>query len=310
MNFADKLIDNIKKNQSYLCAGFDPVIENFPKFLLEKAKRKAHPLEDSAYWLLCTFFEIAVDALKDCVACVKPNSCFFEQYGVAGLKAFAYICKYAFLSGLPVIADAKRGDIGSSAKAYASAFLGGTTVFGEQLNAYHTDAVTVSPFLGFDTVEVFVEEALKVGKGVFILVRTSNPGSGDIQDAISEKTGKDVSSTIADWVHQKGKAAIGKSGYSSVGAVLGATHPDQARALRALMPNALVLIPGYGAQGGTAKDAVASFDAKRSGGIINASRALIAGFGDDINSEEKLRDSMRERALRMNADIAEALNSN
>lgn len=306
MTFADRLFGSIERNSSFLCAGFDPVIDRFPPFILEQAAAKSSNNEDLIYHALLSFFEASLHALKDRAACVKPNLAFYEQYGIGGIRAFASICTVAREVALPVIADAKRGDIGSTAEAYSSAFLTGTKVSGRAIASFDADAVTVNPFLGFDTLEVFLKAAEASGKGVFILVRTSNPGSKDLQ-TVDDVEGRSISDRLAEYVGEKAPMLEGKCGYSGVGAVLGATSPAVAVELRRKMPSSFILIPGYGAQGAGAADAVAGFSEKKHGAIINASRALLGKFENGVNDRESLMDAIRKRADDMNTDIAKAL---
>lgn len=306
MNFADKLHQSIARNKSFTCAGFDPVIDQFPSFLLEKVASGAPTTEDYVYQTLTQFFFTAIKALKESAACIKPNIAFYEQYGLAGLRAFASVCDFAGEHGLPVIGDVKRGDIGSTAQAYSAAFLTGSTAGGRAISPFKTDAITVSPFLGFDTLDVFVKAAAEAGKGLFILVRTSNPGSVDLQ-TVKDVEGRDISERIADWIGARASVLQGACGYSGVGAVVGATSPDVGRELRRKMPSNFFLIPGYGAQGAGAKDAVAAFDSSGNGAVVNASRSLLGGFDGSVNSFELLQATIKSRAEAMNKDIAGAL---
>ena len=308
MNFADKLVDTIRKSGSFLCAGCDPVIDTLPAYLIEDVAKRTRTNDDFVCEILTSFHGTSLSALDGKAACIKPNIAFFEQYGIAGLKAYANICDIAAERNMPVIADIKRGDIGSTAKAYCNGFLTGTDAAGRHFAPMAVDAITVSPFLGFDTLEVFAEAAEASGKGILVLVRTSNPGCADIQSAKTED-GKDVSSHLAEWVARRGEKLRGDYGYSSLGAVVGATHPSIAVELRKLMPNSFFLIPGYGAQGGSAKDALAGFDERKHGGIINASRALLGGFDSKIKSDTELESAIRERADKINSDINSALAS-
>ena len=306
MKFADRLYDSIESHQSFICAGFDPVIEQFPDFLLTQTSKKTRTNEEFIEKALTEFFFCAIDSIKDYVACIKPNIAFYEQYGLPGLSAFISICSYAKENGLPVIADAKRGDIGSTAQAYASAFLGGTSLRGQQITTFAADAMTVNPFLGFDTLEVFLRAASEHEKGLFILVRTSNPGSNDLQ-SVQDSEGRNISERIADWIASKGDELTGLKGYSGLGAVIGATSPEIGRKLRLRMPKSLLLIPGYGAQGAGALDAVAAFDDKKHGAVINASRGLFGRFDATVNSNDTLKETIKKRVDAMNLEIKDAL---
>lgn len=303
--FIDRLQASIDKTGSVLVAGCDPVIENLPPFLVESAQRKTSTTHDLIRFVLDHFCEIFIESVKGAVAAVKPNSAFFEQYGLPGLTAFERFCRLARECGIPVIADAKRGDIGSTAAAYSAAFLGRTTVGSHSYAALDVDAVTVNPFLGFDTLEPFMTDAVRYEKGIFVLVHTSNPGAKDIQAL--ESGGRTVSEHIAEWIARNSDRLRGACGWSGLGAVVGASFAEQAVSLRALLPDSAFLIPGFGAQGGSAQDAVAGFGAKgkvRGGGIVNASRALIPG---DADNAERLGTGLRERCRVLSEELAERL---
>lgn len=306
MNFADRLLASIQKNTSFIVAGFDPQLETLPRFILEKAARDGATNEDSIYNALVNFHREALTAVSSQIAAVKPNIAFFEQYGLGGLKAFASICALIREHGLPVIADVKRGDIGSTAQAYSSAFLGQSMAFGKRTAIFDVDAITVNPFLGFDTVETYFKDCKEFGKGLFVLVKTSNPGSASIQGLKDSGTGRSISETVARWLAEHASELQGTCGYSGLGAVVGATYPAEARALRELMPTNLFLIPGMGAQGGTASDSVAGFSPKKSGAIINISRGLLGSLNDCVDAAS-LRALISERAGIFNKQISEAL---
>jgi orotidine-5'-phosphate decarboxylase len=285
-NFADRLESAIKKQHSVIVAGFDPVIENLPEFIKkEKGNKNA----------LIAFHRIALEAIDSQVAGIKINTAFFEQYGLEGIEALEIIANEAKKAGILLIADAKRGDIGSTAKAYSNAFLGKDCPF---------DALTVSPFLGFDTLEVFLEDCIKNSKGIFVLVKTSNPGSSDIQ-GIKDKDGRSISDMIAAWVDKNAGKLIGKCGYSGLGAVVGATYPEEAVHLRKIMKTNFFLIPGYGAQGGSAKDAIAGFSNEnpRGAAIINISRGLFTGFKSNPSNAAELKAAIQEKLKHFNNDI-------
>ena len=306
MNFADRLQASIDRSGSFVVAGFDPRLESFPRFILEEAQRKTSTGEDAVCLALTTFHAVALEALSQKIAAVKPNLAFFESYGIGGLRAFLAICRIAKEHGLPLVADGKRGDIGSTAKAYSSAFLGKSSIFGESAPVFDADALTVNPFLGFDTLEAFLNDCKEYGKGIFVLVKTSNPGSGDIQNE-KLQNGETISRKIAAWADRQGRDLIGKCGYSSLGVVTGATYPQEARELRVVMPLNIFLIPGMGAQGGTARDAVAGFSQNKGGAIINISRALLSAFSKECNSKEGMICELRDKITAFNSQIREAL---
>ncbi len=305
MNFADRLIASIAQSKSFIVAGFDPQIEAFPQCILDDAAKRTSSNDEAVYAALVNFHQLALDALVGKVAAVKPNIAFFEQYGIAGLRAFASICSMIKERKLPIIADIKRGDIGSTAQAYSSAYLGQVSLFGKKQAVFDVDAITISPYLGFDTVETYFKDCQEFGKGLFVLVKTSNPGSASIQ-GLKLQSGQKVAETVATWLADKGAGFLGTSGYSGLGAVVGATYPDEARALRKLMPNNFFLIPGMGAQGGTAQDAVAGFSANKSGAIINISRGLLGTIESAIE-RNSIAPLVGQRADEFNRQVAAAL---
>jgi len=258
---------------------------------------------------LTAFFQFALEAVADRIAAVKPNIAFFEALGLGGLRALTSVAAMLREHRVPFILDGKRGDIGSTAEAYAAACLGETQALGRSLRFLEADALTVNPFLGFDTLEPFVAACRERGKGLFVLVRTSNPGAAALQGAQCE-TGS-VSERVADWLAEEGAKLLGACGYSSLGAVVGATYPDEARALRRRMPHAFFLIPGMSAQGASAADAAAGFARKeRAGGaLINVSRGLLSSFSSTALSREELRRELQEKAGGFNRLVNEALAS-
>ncbi len=311
--FSDKLNTRIQQIQSWLVAGFDPVIDDFPDFLRKSFAQQAGTLDDRIRCLLVRFYSIAVDAIGEKIVAIKPNLAFFEQYGLGGLQALREIIVYARKRSLLIIADAKRGDIGSTAQAYANAFIGHTSVVGESLSAFPADALTVNPFLGFDTVEVFLNQCVRNGKGIFLLVKTSNPGSRDLQDC-GPTAQESVSRSIAKWIGEHARQLAGSCGYSGLGAVVGATYPQELAALRTLMPSSFLLIPGMGAQGGTASDTVAGFtrlgnDMVASGAIVNVSRGLFGSLPETVVDEVSLASELARRVEHFNGDLTAVVSS-
>jgi orotidine-5'-phosphate decarboxylase len=276
--FADQLTHKIRTSKSCLCVGFDPRLSDLPECFrasLDGGSEKG--IEDTLY----SFYAASLEAIATQIACIKPNIAFFEALGIGGLKALQQLCLLAKKHGVPVILDAKRGDIGSTADAYANAYFSGVTVAAIKpetiVSLLHCDALTVNPFLGFDTLQPFISACEHQGKGIFVLVKTSNPGSGDLQDQVLA-SGKTVSEFMAEETTKFAEKLVGKSGYSSIGAVVGATYPAQAEHIRSLMPRSYFLIPGLGSQGGDAAQAVAGFDSHKGGGIVNASRGIFSAF--------------------------------
>ena len=283
--FADRLIEKIHSKDSRCVVGLDPRIDQMPAFVRESGACQA----------ITEFHELVLDAVADLVPAVKPQLAFFEQYGVAGMQAFENTVRAAKKRGLLVIADGKRNDISSTAEAYANAYLG--------RDVFDCDALTVTPYMGRDSLEPFVEACKKHGKGLFVILKTSNPGSKDFEDQPLQATGRPLYEKIAGVLNELGDGLTGQSGYSSMGAVIGATFPDEGRRLRALMPKALILVPGYGAQGGSAKAAAECFHEDGLGAIVNSSRGITYAFGDRNISREAFVRSVRENTSRMIADI-------
>ncbi|MCY2976936.1 MAG: orotidine-5'-phosphate decarboxylase [Planctomycetota bacterium] len=280
LTFGEQLAKAVLAKKNPVCVGLDPRLAGLPNALKPKDETSHAEVAD-AFEKFC--FEI-IDIVSPLVPIVKPQVAFFEQYGPEGMLALKQVIAYASSKGLLVIADAKRGDIGTTAEAYAQAWMGSGN-----LSAFGADCLTVNPYLGEDSLTPFVDQANKTASGIFVLAKTSNPGSGFIQDLRCQDLS--ISERIADWVQEQSKievdrvAQIAKSPrtasglalprYGSIGAVVGATYPEQLASLRARMPNAWLLIPGYGAQGGNAKDIASAFDSDGLGAIVNNSRGII-----------------------------------
>ena len=294
MNFADRLLDAIDEKGTPALVGLDPRVESFPAGL-----RPGDPNDrDACAEALERYCAGVIAAVAPLVPAVKPNIAFFEAYGWQGVRAFERTVKCAQDAGLLVIADAKRGDIGSTAKAYARSIF-------EVMGA---DAVTLSPWLGADSLAPFFEYS-KDGKGTFLLVKTSNPSSADLQDR--ELTTGTVYGAAAELVRRWGEPFVGERGYSSVGAVVGATVPDLAATLRGLMPAAPLLLPGYGAQGGKAEALRRAFDPEGSGAIVNSSRGIIQAYraepGATEFGEARWTEAVSAAAVAMRKDLAGAV---
>ncbi len=288
-SFADRLIAAISAKDSRSIVGLDPRVDQMPAFVRT----------GSDYAAITAFHELVIEAVADLVPAVKPQLAFFEQYGVAGMQAFENTVRAARQRGLLVIADGKRNDISSTAEAYANAYLG--------KEGFDCDALTVTPYLGRDSLVPFVEACQKHGKGLFVVLKTSNPGSKDFEDQTLESTGRPLYEKIGGVLNDLGDDLVGESGYSSIGAVIGATFPEEGRRLRALMPKALILVPGYGAQGGSANAAAECFNEDGLGAVVNSSRGITYAFGDlDISREAFMR-SVRENTLRMIEEVNAAV---
>jgi orotidine-5'-phosphate decarboxylase len=306
-HFADRLIGEIKKKGSAICVGLDPRLDQVPAFIKEKMRAKYKNPFTAAAESILEFNKGIIDAVCDLVPIVKPQIAFYEQYGSEGFRAYEETFQYARDKGLLTIADAKRGDIGSTAEAYAKAFLGKVDLFGENVFAFNADAITVSPYLGFDGIKPFIKESQKYGKGIFVLVKTSNVSSGDVQD-LDMKDGNTVYEIVAQYLESWGADDIGDSGYSLLGAVVGATYPDQAKKLRKIMPRNIFLVPGYGAQGGTAEDVKVCFNGDGNGAIVNSSRGItFAWENSDKYTEKDYAEAARQAVIKMKEDLGRVL---
>ncbi|MBI4712064.1 MAG: orotidine-5'-phosphate decarboxylase [Planctomycetes bacterium] len=294
-NFADRLIDAIKEKGSCVCVGLDPRLEMMPQEIIQRFEHfKSWNSTEYAGCSIGEFGKQVIDIVVDYAVAVKPQSAFYELYGHDGIQALEQTVSYASTKGLIVILDVKRSDIASTAEAYAAAYLKNSSA----------DAITLNPFLGEDSLEPFVKECLATGKGAFVLVKTSNKGSKDLQDRLVDK-GKHLYDIVAEQVVKLGAGLIGKNGYSSFGAVVGATFPDEAKRLRARMPHQFLLVPGYGAQGATAQDLKGYFNPDGLGAIINASRSVIYAYGkpDAQNWREKIKQAVQEMRKEINTGI-------
>ena len=302
--FADRMIAAIQAKGNPCVVGLDPRLELMPDFLTRPLRVSDDPHEIGR--VIASFHERVIDLVAPSVPAVKLQIAFYEQYGLPGMQALVDTIAAARNAGLVVVVDAKRNDIDSTAAAYANAFLGQVSVYGRRVPAFEADCITVSPFLGGDSIEPFVRVCAQYGKGIFVLVKTSNPGSSEIQDCPAADGGT-ISMQIAKLVDRLGQELVGECGYSSIGAVVGATYPEEAESLRTLMPKAIVLVPGYGAQGGTAQDAAASFNPDGLGAVVNASRSITYNFEDLGLGESAFDEGVRRNVSAMVADVNTAL---
>jgi len=305
--FIDKLIERINEKNNPSIVGLDSKIDYVPQYIREKAFKEYGKNMEGAAQAILVFNKRIIDCVYDIVPAVKPQVAYYEMYGLEGIKTLDETVRYARGKGLIVIADGKRNDIGSTAEAYSSAFLGKTAIAGDQFEAVlDVDALTVNPYLGYDGIKPFIEDCKRYEKGVFILVKTSNKSSGQLQDILTQD-GRSIYEVVAQYVEEWGRNVIGKNGYSSIGAVVGATYPNQAKILRKIMKHAYILVPGYGVQGGTAGDVAHSFDSNGLGAIVNASRSIICAYQSDawkcVYSELEFGEAARAEAVRMRDDI-------
>ena len=242
-NAMDKLISKIKETNNPTVMGLDPRYEMIPESIRVKYEKNI----EGACKAILEFNKGLIDSVEGIIPAVKPQIAFYEMFGLDGIKVFNETCKYAKEKGMIVIADAKRGDIGSTAEGYSNAFLGQTPLGEERISIFDVDYITVNPYLGIDGVKPFIEDCKKYGKGIFVLVKTSNKSSGELQD-LKLEDGSSIYEKVAELVNTWGEELVGSYGYSSVGAVVGATYPIQIKELREIMPKTFFLIPGYGAQ--------------------------------------------------------------
>lgn len=301
-NAIDRLINKIKEMNNPTVIGLDPRYDMIPECVRNKYGTDIKGVCDAAW----EYLKALIDATYDIIPAVKPQSAFYEVFGPEGIELLRKTCSYAKEKGMIVILDAKRGDIGSTSAGYSNAYLGKTKINDKEISLFDADFLTVNPYLGIDGIKPFVEDSKKYGKGIFILVKTSNPSSAELQD-LKLESGETVYEKVAGLVKTWGEELIGENGYSSVGAVVGATHRAQLEELRALMPNTFFLIPGYGAQGGKAEDIALGFDENGIGGIVNASRSLMCAFKSDRWKEQYTEDeyaqATRAEAIRMRDEL-------
>jgi orotidine-5'-phosphate decarboxylase len=276
-HFADRLCAAVERTGSPVVVGLDPRLDSLPEALLSACRREHGATSRAAAEALWRFNREIIDAVYDLVPAVKPQLAFYECYGVEGMRAFARTVQHARAAGLLVIADAKRNDIGPTAEAYADAFLGVAPGVDQAIPGdFVADALTVNAYLGSDGLQPFVDRARQHGKGLFVVLKTSNTSSGELQDLLVD--GHPLYEHLGTLVETWGEDSRGVCGYSAVGAVVGATYSEQARRLRALMPHTLFLVPGYGAQGASAADVVGCFDAHGRGAVVNAARSILFAY--------------------------------
>ncbi len=306
MKAIDKLIEKIKQTNNPTVIGLDPRYEMLPKCVTSKYSQD---LEGVAKAII-EFNRNLIDYTCDIIPAVKVQIAFYEMYGIPGMEAFKETCRYAKEKEMVVMADSKRGDIGSTAQGYSNAFLGKTVIGEKEESIYDVDFVTVNPYMGTDCVKPFIEDCKKYDKGIFVLVKTSNPSSGELQD-LKLENGKEIYSQVAELVEKWGEELRGKDGYSSIAAVVGATYPSQLEQIRKLAPHTYFLIPGYGAQGGKASDIALGFDKNGLGGIVNASRSLMCAYRSDKwkeqYTEENYAKATRAEALRMKEELNQVI---
>ena len=303
----NKLVDKIKKTNAPIVVGLDPMLSYIPEHILKKAYGEFGETLEGAAEAIWQYNKEIVDATYDLIPAVKPQIAMYEQFGVEGVKAFQKTVAYCKEKDLVVIGDVKRGDIGSTSEAYAVGHLGKVQVGSNKISAFDEDFATVNPYLGSDGIKPFIKVCKEEKKGLFILVKTSNPSSGEFQDRLID--GRPLYEWVGEKVAAWGEEHMGDS-YSYIGAVVGATYPEMGKVLRKVMPKSYILVPGYGAQGGKGKDLVHFFNEDGLGAIVNSSRGIIAAYKQEQYAKfgaEGFAEASRQAVLDMKADIASAL---
>lgn len=305
----NKLIANIKKTNAPIVVGLDPMLNYIPEHVQKKAFAEFGETLEGAAEAIWQFNKEIVDKTYDLIPAVKPQIAMYEQFGIPGLQAFKKTVDYCKSKGLVVIGDIKRGDIGSTSAAYATGHIGKVQVGGNTYVPFDEDFVTVNPYLGSDGVNPFIKVCQEENRGLFILVKTSNPSSGEFQDQLIN--GKPLYELVGEKVAEWGEQCMGDT-YSNIGAVVGATYPEMGKVLRKVMPKSYILVPGYGAQGGQGKDLVHFFNEDGLGAIVNSSRGIIAAYKQEAYAEfgaENFGDASRAAVEAMVKDINGALES-
>ena len=303
----NKLVEKIQKMNAPIVVGLDPMMKFVPEHITKKAFEEYGETLEGAAEAIWQYNKGIVDAIYDLVPAVKPQIAMYEQFGIPGLVAFHKTVEYCKQKGLVVIGDIKRGDIGSTSEAYAVGHLGKVAVGSKSYYGFDEDFVTVNPYLGSDGVNPFIKVCKEEKKGIFVLVKTSNPSSGEFQDRLVD--GKPLYEIVGEQVAKWGEDCMGDS-YSYVGAVVGATYPEMGKVLRKLMPKTYILVPGYGAQGGKGADLVHFFNEDGLGAIINSSRGIIAAYQQEKYAQFgglNYAEASRQAVLDMKEDIASAL---
>lgn len=303
----NKLIEKIQKTHAPIVVGLDPMLNYVPEHIQKRAFAEYGETLEGAAEAIWQFNKEIVDATYDLIPAVKPQVAMYEQFGIEGVKAFKKTVDYCHEKGLVVIGDVKRGDIGSTSEAYAVGHLGKVKVGSQQFAGFDEDFATVNPYLGSDGIKPFIKVCKEENKGLFILVKTSNPSSGEFQDR--QIDGKPLYEIVAEKVAEWGEDVMGED-YSYVGAVVGATYPEMGAALRKIMPKNYILVPGYGAQGGTGKDLAPFFNEDGLGAIVNSSRGIICAYQKDPYKEKfssvDYADASRQAVLDMKEDLKNA----
>ena len=303
----NKLAAKIQKTKAPIVVGLDPMLSYVPEHIRKKAFEEYGETLEGAAEAIWQYNKQIVDAVWDLIPAVKPQIAMYEQFGIEGLKAFQKTVDYCHEKDLIVIGDVKRGDIGSTSAAYAVGHLGRVAVGSKSYTAFNEDFATVNPYLGSDGIKPFLEVCKEEKKGLFILVKTSNPSSGEFQDRLID--GRPLYEYVGEKVAEWGSEVMGDA-YSYIGAVVGATYPEEGKKMRKVMPKSFILVPGYGAQGGKGSDLVDYFNEDGLGAIVNSSRGIIAAYKQDKYAKfgaEHFAEASRQAVEDMIADINGAL---
>ncbi len=295
----DRLLEKMVEKQNPTVAGLDPKLSYIPEYIREESYGKFGKTLEGAADALLAFNKGLIDGLCDIVPAVKPQAAYYEMYGWQGMRTLAETIAYAKSKGMFVITDGKRNDIGATMQAYACAHLGETEVEGETIEAFGADALTVNGYLGTDGIDPLLAVCVERDKGIFVLVKTSNPSSGEFQDQMLHAMYEPLYRAMGSMCQHWGQKLPGKYGYSGVGAVVGATYPKQLKELRKALPDTIFLVPGYGAQGGAAADVAQGFDKNGLGAIVNSSRGIMCAWQKENCDPKDFAGAARREALRM-----------
>ena len=300
-----KLIERIKETKAPICVGLDPMLDYIPEHIQKRGFEEFGETPEGAAQAIWLYNKEIVDAVADLIPAVKPQIAMYEQFGIPGLEAYESTVDYCRDKGLIVIGDVKRGDIGSTSAAYATGHLGRAKIGTKICPGFNSDFITVNPYLGTDGVKPFVDQCNEFDKGIFVLVKTSNPSSGEFQDRLID--GRPLYELVADKVKEWGELSMDGE-YSNVGAVVGATYPEMSKVLRKLMPKTFFLVPGYGAQGGTAEDLQYCFNEDGLGAIVNSSRGIIAAWKKDVYKKEFAPEEFAKASRQATIDMIRDIN--
>lgn len=303
----DRLIDKIIELKNPTVVGLDPKLEYVPAYIQRRYLEKDGMTLKSAAKAIYDFNQAIIDEIHDIVPAIKPQAAYYEMYGHYGIRTLEKTIRYAKVNGMFVITDGKRNDIGATMEAYTNAHLGSTVVGENQAEAFGADALTVNGYLGTDGIEPLLKACREKDKGIYVLVKTSNKSSGELQD-LKLEDGTPIYAKMGDLCEQWGADTIGKYGYSAVGAVVGATYPEMLTELRKRLPHTMFLVPGYGAQGGGAEGLKGGFDENGLGAIVNSSRAVMCAYKKEGCDERDFAKAARREVIRMRDDITQYIN--